>query len=219
MNSYRLIDVSMDMEGFTFPGNPLFSAEGPFNRVPGDNPEFVYDLTFSTQTGTHIQGPHYFLEEGRRIDSFPLGAFEGMACVLDLSKRGEDTTVEDLRSLIRPGDRECPFVLFRTGHMEEVIRSGVLDPARRPGLSPEAARFLVREWGVRLIAIDSVGVESRASENYEVNRYLCESGLLILEGLVNLSTIRRRHVFLEAFPLKVRNVEGTPCRAVVKEPL
>lgn len=217
MNPYRLIDVSMDMEDFTFAGNPHFRAEGPFSRVPGRNPEFVYDLTLSTQTGTHIQGPHYFLEEGRRIDSFPLEAFEGMACVLDLAKRGEDTTLEDFKALLQAGDMECPFVLLRTGHMEEAIRSGVLDPASRPGLAMEAARFLVKEWGVRLIAIDSVGVESRGTGNYEVNRFLCESGVLILEGLVNLFEIRQRHVFLEAFPLKMRDVEGTPCRAVVKE--
>ena len=211
MNRYKLIDVSMDMEGFTFPGNPPFRVEGPFNRVPGDNPEFVYDLTLSTQTGTHVQGP--------RIETFPLEFFEGRACVLNLVKRGRDTTEDDLRSMILPEDMGCPFVLFRTGHMEEVIRSGQLDPSERPGLSLEAARFLVHEWGVRLIAVDSVGVESRKTKNYEVNRFLCESGVLILEGLVNLGSIRKRHVFLEAFPLKIRGVEGTPCRAVVKEPL
>lgn len=217
MAEYRLIDVSMGMEEFTFEGNIPFRADGPFNRLPGDNPEYVYDLTLSTQTGTHIQGPHYFLEEGRRIETFPLAFFEGRACVLDLTKRGEDTTAGELKELLGPEDMDCPLVLFRTGHMEEVIRSGVLDPSRRPGLSLEAARFLVEEWGVRLIAIDSVGVESRVTKNYEVNRYLCESGLLILEGLVNLASIRKRHVCLEAFPLKVRGVEGTPCRAVVKE--
>lgn len=219
MNDYRLIDISMDMGGFTFPGNPPFRVEGPFSRVPGDTPEFVYDLTLSTQTGTHIQGPHYFMEDGRRIETIPLEFFEGRACVLDLVKRGQDTTAEDLQKLILPGDMGCPVVLFRTGHMEAVIRSGRLEASERPGLSLEAARYLVREWRARLIAIDSVGVESRVTENYEVNRFLGESGVLILEGLVNLGSIRMRHVFLEAFPLKIGGVEGTPCRAVVKEPL
>ena len=35
--------------------------------MEGPAREYVYDLTLCTQSGTHVQGPHYFLPEGERI--------------------------------------------------------------------------------------------------------------------------------------------------------
>ena len=215
----HLVDVSQWLEDFVFPGNPALSRSGPHNRVPGDNREFVYDLFLCTQSGTHIQGPHYFLEQGRTIDLFPLECFEGPCLIVDLEKRGIDTTAEDLQALIRPEERKMPILVLRTGHMDEVLATGTLDSSRRPGLSPDAAAFLADQTSFRLVGIDSIGLESRNSQNYEVNLYFCRKGMLLLEGLVNLSAVRSRNAYLHAFPLKTRGVEGTPCRAVIRDPV
>jgi arylformamidase len=219
MPSYHLIDVSQWMDDFHFHGDQRFIASGPFNRVSGNNPEFVYDLQMCSQSGTHIQGAHYFLENGARIEEFPLACFEGPAVMIDLEKRGVDTTREDLILKLGHESISNQILVLRTGHMEEVIESGVLDQAKRPGLSLDAAHWLAEDRGVKMIAIDSMGVESRATRNYEVNKYLCENKILLLEGLVNLHRVKSRRFFLEAFPLKIRGVEGAPCRAVIKEPI
>jgi arylformamidase len=211
-----LIDVSQGMEDFVFPGNPAVEKNGPFSRVGGRNREFVYDLSLCSQSGTHIQGPHYFLEDGKTIDRFPIEDFEGPCVLVDLEKRGADTTAEDLERLIRPRETKLPVLILRTGHMEEVLATGILDPARRPGLSPDAAFFLTERTSFRMIGIDSVGLESRNTENFEVNLHLCRQGMLILEGLVNLFAVKQRLAFLHAFPLKLSGVEGTPCRAVIR---
>jgi len=210
-----LVDLSMDAGAFTFEGDPPVSVRGPFNRVSGSNPEYVYDLALCSQSGTHVQGPHYFLADGRRIDAFPLEAFQGWASVVDIPAEGRDADVEDLHSQLPEGPLEV--VILRSGHMDEILRRGSMEPTRRPGLGPEAARYLAETRGVRLLGIDSVGLESRASRNYEINRYLCERGVLLLEGLVGLNRLPRR-VFLEAFPWKLPGVEGTPCRAVARVP-
>jgi arylformamidase len=218
VGGFRLVDVSHWIEDFVFPGNPGFEKTGPHNRVSGENREFVYDLSFCTQSGTHIQGPHYFLEEGQTIDLIPLEYFEGSCLLVDLEKRGTDTTAQDLETLIAPGERRLPVLILRTGHMEEVLSSGNLDPSRRPGLSLDAASFLTDRTSFRMIGIDSVGLESRRTKNHEVNLHFCRRGMLLLEGLVNLHSVRSRYAFLHAYPLKVRGVEGTPCRAVIREP-
>jgi len=216
---YRLVDVSQWLEDFVFPGNPALLKSGPHNRVPGNNREFVYDLSLCTQSGTHIQGPHYFIENGKTIDLFPLDLFEGPCLVIDLEKRGTDTTAEDLQRLIRPEERNMPILILRTGHMDEVIETGVMDSSRRPGLTFEAACYLTGQTSFRLLGIDSIGLESRNTENYEVNLHFCKQGMILLEGLVNLGSITNRHAFLQAFPLKARGLEGTPCRAVIRDPL
>ncbi len=219
MNHYRIIDVSQWMDDFQFCGDQAFVVEGPFNRAPGRNPEFVYDFKMCSQSGTHIQGPHYFLESGARIEEFPLAAFEGSALLIDLEKRGVDTTRDDLVAKLGDDSVSDEILVLRTGNMEEIIVAGSIDPINRPGLSLEAAAYLAVELGVKMIAIDSIGVESRTTENYEVNKFLCEKKVLLLEGLVNLGEVKMRRFFLEAFPLKIRGVEGAPCRAIIKEPV
>lgn len=210
------IDVSMWLDDFTFPGDQEVVVAGPFNYLTGSNPEFVHHISSPTQAGTHVQGPRYFLADGATIDTFPLERFEGEAVLVDMPRRGADTELEELLAGLAERSLAGKVLLLRTGHMEEVIASQTLDPETRPGLSLEAARWLAAESGVSMIAIDSVGVESRRTHNYEVNVTLCRAGILILEGLVNLGALGSGPLWLEAFPLKLRGVEGTPCRAVVR---
>ncbi|MBL4694408.1 cyclase family protein [Candidatus Gracilibacteria bacterium] len=217
LGNYKIIDVSMYLDGFTFADDQGVEVTGPFNRVPGETPEFVYDINLCSQSATHIQGPHYFLKDGRAIDTFPIERFESKALVVDMPKRGEDMTRAELEELVGDADLEGKAVIFRSGHMQELIDGMPLESNTRPGLSMEGAKYLVEEKGVKMVAIDSVGVESRVSPNYEVNVYLCENEIMILEGLVNLEEIKKDWVLIEAFPLKLAKVEGTPCRAIVKE--
>lgn len=219
MAEHRIVDVSTWMDGFDFPDDQPFERDGPFDRVSGSNPEYVYDLALSTQTGTHVQGSHYFDEDGKRIEEYSLDRFEGRAVRVELDKRGVDTTVDDLRSKLESVELPDGILILQTGHMDEVVASGTLHPDTRPGLSLDAAEWLVEAKGLEMIAVDSVGVESRNTENYEVNVYLGEQDVLILEGLVNLDSVASKEVWLEALPLKIRGVEGTPCRAVIKEPV
>lgn len=213
----RLVDVSCWLDDFQFPGDSPVVTTGPFNVLPGANPEFVYHLSTPTQAGTHVQGPRYFLADGATIDTFDLARFEGEAVLVDIPARGRDTGLAELRAALDGRDLRDRILLLRSGHMDELIVSGELDAHRRPGLSLEAAEWLAGESGVAMVAIDSVGVESRSTRNYEVNVVLCRAGILILEGLVGLDTLGPGPLWLEAFPLKLRGVEGTPCRAVVRD--
>jgi arylformamidase len=214
---YRLVDVSMWLDDFTFPGDQHVEITGPFNFVAGANPEHVHHLVTPTQAGTHVQGPWYFVAGGDTIDAFPLERFEGPAVLVDMPGRGVDLSLSELQSGLAGRSVAGQVLLFRSGHMERVIVRGVLDPGDRPGLSLEAARWLATDSGVSMVAIDSVGVESRVTSDFDVNVTLCRAGILILEGLVNLDSLGPGPLWLEAFPLKVRGVEGTPCRAVVKD--
>jgi len=216
MQPYKIIDLSIWMDDFEFPGNPTMKVDGPHNRVGGDNPEFVYDLELCTQTGTHIQGAHYFKHDGKKINTYSLEAFEGVAYVVDITKRGEDITRSELETLLHSVNLEQKILVLRTGHMDEIIKDKKLEPKNRPGLSLEAAKYLCEEKKIKMIAIDSVGVESRKSKNYDVNVYLCNQEILILECITNLELLEGENISIEAYPLKIKGVEGAPCRAIAK---
>jgi arylformamidase len=214
---WQTVDITMWMDDFLFPGDQPLTLEGPHNFLSGSNPEYIYTISMESQSGTHIQGPHYFVADGARIDAFPLSRFEGSAHVIDISARGVDTTVAELMARLGDVDLAGRVLVLRAGHMEELIAGAALESSTRPGLSLDAARYLVQEKRIGMIAIDSVGVESRETSNYEVNVYLCEHEVLILECLVGLDRISGEDLWLEAFPLKIRGVEGTPCRAIIRQ--
>jgi len=119
-SDYRIIDVSIWMDSFEFPGNPEWNLQGPFNRVPGKNPEYVYDFNLCTQTGTHIQGPHYFTKNGKKISEFPMDSFEGWAHVFDVNKPGTDITSGELKEQLHDVDLNDKILIIRSGHMEEL---------------------------------------------------------------------------------------------------
>lgn len=219
MGKYRIWDVSQWIDDFCFLGDQAFSLKGPFNRVPGNNPEYVYDLILCSQSGTHIQGGHYFNKDGKKIHEYQLSDFEGEAWIFDIEKKGTDTTASDLRDLFGSVNLSRKIVIFRTGNMDDIIQQRKVEDDKRPGFSMDAAVFLTEELNIKMIAIDAIGVESRKTSNFEVNTYLSSKSMLILEGLVGLKQIKSQRVFLEAFPLKIKGIEGTPCRAIIKEPI
>lgn len=215
MRRYRLVDLSLSMAAFVFPGNPPLSLKGPYNRVDGDNREYVYDFQLCTQSGTHIQGAHYFSGSGKTIDAYPLERFEGWAHVVDVQPNGEDITAAQLEAALGTVEVSDGIVVLRTGAMENLLRTGAVN-RRLSGLSLEGAKYLCDVKKVKLLAVDAPGLESVHSRHHEVTVYLGTRDVLILEGLCNLQALRGGQVFIEAYPLKIEGVEGTPCRAVAK---
>lgn len=214
--NYRIIDISQDMSSYQYSGNPKLNVDGPHNRVSGSNPEYVYDISFCTQSGTHIQASHYFLKTGKTIDRIPLEKFEGEAFIITFLKEKCDLESESLKDGINSIDLQDKILLVHTGFMEKLIE-GKVKLESKPGLSFDTAKYLVEEKKIKMIGIDSIGLESVKTKNYVVNKYLCEREVLILEGLVNLDSVKSDKLWLEAFPLKIEGVEGTPCRAILKE--
>lgn len=215
---WHLHDVTCPLDAVNFPGDRPVAVHGPLNVLAGTDPEYFYNIDLTTQSGTHVQAPHCFLRDGARVGDVPLGRFEGWAHVVDAPRRGTDTTIDDVRAALDGVDLAGRIVVLRTGHMDELAAGAPLDGATRPGLAMEAAQWLVAR-GVSMVGIDSVGLESRASTCYAVNVFLCESDVLILEGLLGLDALDAAlPAWLEAFPLRLGGVEGTPCRAVVRQP-
>lgn len=225
-DGYDLIDLSLDLneDGNFFPGDSAPKVRGPFSFVPGEHPEFVYDVEMSTQAGTHVQGQHYFVEDGKRIHQYPLARFEGPARVVDC--RGTNRIEADFLRRALPETRlDSLMLLFFTGFTAELLarksaRGGRLlfdDLADKPRLTAGGANFLI-ERGARFLGIDSVGFEPYPTTDHAINRLLCHHDVLLLENLTRLDLVPETGAWLECFPLPLAGVEGTPCRAIVKVP-
>jgi arylformamidase len=165
-------------------------------------------LTMSVHAGTHLDAPFHFLPDGAGIDALPLERFIGPALVhaVDADRYITEAHVDaiPLDGLTR--------VLFKTRN-SQLLKRREYDPTF-VAFSLEAARALVAR-GVDLVGLDYLSV-AHADEQVPVHRAFLDHGVVLLEG-VDLSEIRPGRYELICFPLRLRGLDGAPCRAVLRE--
>lgn len=206
----RLVDLSFDItdRAPTFPTDPK-TAVIEHLRI-GDLGYNMTQLLLSTHTGTHLDAPFHFLDDGLPVDRIDLRRGFGPARVLDFSGKGpgEEISVAELQlhgEVIGPGSR----LIFRTG-WDRVYP----DPryfSDMPALSVEACRYLA-ERRVACVAIDAPSVNW--SDYATAHRVLLGAEVLIIESLRGLERLQGDRVILVALPLRIRGRDGSPCRAV-----
>lgn len=163
-------------------------------------------LAFSTHTGTHVDAPLHFIEDGGSSDELPLDALIGPALVIGARDIKEEIGAELVEREL-PAD--CERVLFSTRNSELWDQPSFSSDF--VGISPQAASLLI-ERGVRLVGIDylSVGVP-------ETHRELLSHGVVLLEGL-DMRAVAPGRYRLVCLPLRIAGADGAPARAVLIAP-
>lgn len=187
-----------------WPGDPPFEVSRVMSMDTGDACN-VGALSMSLHTGTHAEAPRHFEARGAALSDFELDVFVGPACVLDCSG-----ALRIDRNCLAVLDSPHPDrLLFKTG-------TGVGDGWRTdfgvftPGLAEE----LVRR-GAKLVGVDTPSVDEADSPAHPVHRILAAAGIVVLENL-RLSHVKPGRYELVALPLKLKDVEASPVRAVLR---
>jgi kynurenine formamidase len=184
--------------------------------VQGVNKEIV---EISTHTGTHVDAPFHFFEDGRTIDEVPLESYVGPAVVLDLREKEAGSSIErqDLEPLageLAAGD----IALLNTGggHRRANTKAFLTEYVY---LSGEGAQYLI-DRGVRGVGIDAVsmGGYNDPSKSGPPHRILLGSGAFIIEELYFPEEVMdgRKRLFVAA-PVKLRGCSGAWTRAALWE--
>ncbi|WP_409288038.1 arylformamidase [Peribacillus sp. SCS-37] len=205
MNNW--IDISQTLRN----GMPVWPGDTPFSyKVSWPYEESgsvnVGKLVMSTHTGTHIDAPFHFDNEGRRVHELDINLYMGEAQVIHLSgiqrigiKEMEGKHTEGIERLI-----------IRTDSWKDKSTF----PQSIPPFDPEAAAYLAKR-GVRLIGLDLPSVDELDSKELPAHHALNEAGIHILEGLV-LDAADEGLYDLAALPLAVEGSDGSPVRAVIR---
>lgn len=180
----------------------------PGDNVPAivqvDNGQYrVTELTMSSHTGTHIDAPFHYIQEGDSIDQIDLEILLGPAQVLDLSHIEGGITPEHL-GRIHPNTKR---VLIKTAFSG----SDVFAPDY-PHLTTEAARHLVSK-GILCVGIDSPSIEVFSGDG-AVHRILLGEGVVILE-LLDLGEVLEGLYYMIALPLRLKGIDGSPARVIL----
>jgi arylformamidase len=201
------ISVLLGEENITFPGDMPYSRETASTIKAGDDCN-LSSLVLCAHSGTHIDAPAHFIEGGKTIEEYPIETFI-LPCQVISIEGGNPIKPEDLKGIdIRKGDA----VLFRTHNsLCGLSRSGIFSE-RYVYLSEDAAGLCV-DCGVRLVGIDYISVD-KYGDDAPVHRRLLENDVLILEG-IDLQRVPPGRYMLIALPLRIKDVEAAPARAIL----
>jgi len=205
----RFLDISVPLAPglVAYPGNPEFELHA-LKRIAEGGSSNVSRLTLGTHTGTHVDAPFHFFDEGAPVDALSLDLLIGRARVIQVSRRG-GITEQDLAGA---GLREDLRLLLKTAN------SGLWNgqPFREDytHLTESGARYLV-EQGVKVVGIDYLSIEQFKKPGAPAHRALLSQGVIIIEGL-NLADAEPGMYEMYCLPLRVRGGDGSPARVVLK---
>ncbi len=194
-----------------WPGDPAVRIERAQRMERGDPLNLTF-LSMSAHTGTHIDAPFHFLQNGGTIDTMPLSAMMGRARVVAIEDPRSIGVEEIARHRVRRGER----ILLKTAMSARPRSMG--DREFRKDfvyLTNDAARHLATQ-GIRTVGIDylSVGGFERGNGE-ETHRILLGAGIWIIEGL-DLSRVPPGPCRLICLPIRIERGDGAPARAFVR---
>jgi arylformamidase len=207
MRNNTWIDISqrLDDKVACWPGDTPFSFRLAWTKAESGSVN-VGSVTMSVHTGTHVDAPYHFDNDGRRIIDLDINVFIGPARVIHL-ENVDAISPDELSGFALEG---VSRLLIRTGAWSD--RS--VFPSEIPPIRPELAEFLAAK-GIRLIGLDLPSVDPIDSKELLAHHALARHGVHILEGLV-LDHVEPGDYELAALPLALADADGSPVRAVLR---
>ena len=210
----KILDLTLSISDKipTFPGSPQ-----P-NFIPWENvKEDGYNLEvlfLSSHTGTHMDAPYHFLENGAKIHEISLKKLVSEAALIQCRKSSDQyVTKTDIQKFEKKHGKIDNFssVIFYTGWQKNLQKKHYF--TKNPGLSVSAAKYLALKK-ISLIGIDSPSIDLGKDSKFSVHQIFAKKGMLIVENLANLDKIKSPKFQLVVLPLKLKNATGSPVRAI-----
>lgn len=203
----NIIDISpiIGEDTAVFPGDTFFSRNELMSFAAGDHLA-LSSFETTPHIGAHADAPSHYSAQGVGIDRCSLKAYLGSCQVVTLNLKANE------RILLTHFDLEkirTPRVLFKTCSFN--------DPNTWHNtfnsLSPEVIEALAKR-GVVLVGIDTPSVDPADSKDLESHAALFKWKMANLEGLI-LEDVDEGVYTLCALPLKIKNGDASPVRAVL----
>ena len=204
---YYDISLNLSAETVRWATSPPFELRERRRMARGDHNNSSA-LSMSVHSGTHVDAPFHFVPDGATIDSLPLELFTGPALVCAVD--AERYITKDHVAAIDSEDESR--ILFKTRN-SRLLHQPAYDPDF-VAFSVEAAQALVAR-GVKLVGLDYLSV-AHADEQIPVHRAFLDHGVALLEG-IDLSEVEPGRYELTCFPIRLRGLDGAPCRAVLRD--
>jgi len=190
----------------TYPSDPgiLITPK----KIISLNRSNVSNICMGTHTGTHIDAPLHLIENSKSVDNIFLGNVFGMACFIEILKNNKEViNVEDLKKIdIQEGN----ILIVRTGWEKNKYKNRYFTDF--PYFSVDCADYIVskkiKAFGSDIPSVDGPG------KNAAFHKKLLKNNIPIIESLINLKHLVGKNMMFSALPLKIKNSDGSPVRAI-----
>ncbi len=208
----KIHDISIPISATmpTYPGDPAVSIEPVLQIAKGDEAN-VSRLSFGDHSGTHLDPPVHFVPGGKTVDQLDLNVLYGPARVVDLTRVEKAITADDLERARIP--QRVTRVLCKTRNSEFWARAGFQKDF--VAFAWDAAQWIV-DRGIKLVGIDYLSAELFGGSEPKTHRILLGAGVIIVEG-IDLRNIAPGNYTLACLPLKIKDGDGGPARAILIE--
>lgn len=201
-----LIDISRPLS----PATAVWPGDQPVDwnwttRIDEGSSVNLGALHLSVHAGTHADAPRHVQQEGDTTDAFDLSTFIGPAEVVSVDA--------DIIMPHHVEDVSAERVLFQTNAS---ALSAEEWPNTITALHPDTVSTLA-ESGVVLIGTDAPSVDPLDSTDLPAHQALIRASIVNLEGLA-LGEVDPGGYWLLALPLKVKEGDAAPVRAVLSRP-
>ncbi len=203
------ISVPVRTGGVVYPGNPPISitAQQAISQGAGAN---VSRVDVGSHTGTHVDAPKHFFDDGAGVDALALDVLMGPARLIAFTDAVTSIGEAELRPHVLAG---VTRLLMRTRNSAWLASGSTEFHPDYTYLAPDGAAYLA-ELGVKLVGVDYLSVEQFHSGHHRTHRTLLGRGIIIVEGLM-LAEPPPGDYELRCLPLRLEGLDGAPARAVL----
>ena len=209
----RIYDISVTLRngGLVYPGNPpiAITPEQAISEGAGAN---VSRIDFGSHTGTHVDAPKHFFDDGAGVDVLSLDVLIGPARLIAFP---DAVTSIGEAELLPHNLTGVTRVLLKTRNSSWLGSGSTEFHPDYTYVAPDGAAYLAA-LGVRLVGVDYLSVEQFHSGHHRTHRTLLERGIVIVEGLLLSEPPAGDYGFC-CLPLKLAGLDGAPARAVLIE--
>jgi kynurenine formamidase len=223
-SSGKVVDLThvLDDKFPTFDGKPGITSEKVVDfKKDGYT---IYKLTIFEHSGTHIDAPLHFTEDGTSVADLPPENLVCPLCIIDIKAKAKD----DPNAMLARADIEA--WISANGEIPKgacvAMNSGwaskVADPSFRnlpdgsfafPGFSKEATDMLA-EMGAAAIAVDTLSLDPGNSKDFAVHYSWLPGGRYGIENVNNLDQLPAKGATVFVGAPKHRGGTGGPARVM-----
>ena len=212
-----------------------------YGDTPGGYFYSAFNFSAAEHGGTHLDAPIHFAEGGVTTDQLSLTQLIGPAAVIDVRTHVQPegtnpnadylATVEDFTAWEEVHGRipDGAIVLLHTGWGTRYNdRAAYLGTDRMgpdavpelhfPGLSAEAAQWLVDERSIGAFGIDTPSIDYGQSTGFEAHLIIYGANIPGFENVAYLDALPPSGSYVIALPMKIAGGSGAPLRIVAYVP-
>ena len=187
-----------------------------------------YNYAGSEHVGTHMDAPFHFAEGKWTTERIPLGRTIGPAIVIDARRQAEaDRDYRLSAADIRRWEKRYGRIPTRSivlvhsgwgkywGDRKRYFGSdapGDASDLHFPGVSKEAAEFLVKTRRVKAVGVDTPSIDHGPSKDFIVHQVLGAANVPIFENVAALDRLPAKGATVFAIPMKIKGGSGAPLR-------